>query len=156
MTTEAASLLQDFYLQLRKSYRRLDSTPITTRQLESMIRLVEARAKVELREIVTRRDAEDVIEIMLVTSCVNILIFDRKYSLFDAYSDDSGDIHIARSQMGTGMSRKQEVIRFVARLRKIHEETLNDLFTYSQLYQIAQGLCYLKIAESLFRNEHRW
>jgi DNA replicative helicase MCM subunit Mcm2 (Cdc46/Mcm family) len=35
----------------------LDSTPLTTRLLESMIRLSEARAKVELRDVVTEQDA---------------------------------------------------------------------------------------------------
>jgi DNA helicase MCM8 len=32
--------------------------PITARQLESLVRLAEARARVDLREVVTRGDAE--------------------------------------------------------------------------------------------------
>ena len=32
---------QDFYLMLRRQYRGPDSTPVTTRQLESLIRLTE-------------------------------------------------------------------------------------------------------------------
>jgi len=64
MTTEAAKVLQEFYLDLRKKYRSVDSTPITTRQLESMIRLSEARAKLELREKVTSQDAKEIVEIM--------------------------------------------------------------------------------------------
>ena len=43
-----------------------DSVPVTTRQLESLIRLTEARAKMELREQCTRSDAQDVVEIMKV------------------------------------------------------------------------------------------
>jgi DNA replicative helicase MCM subunit Mcm2 (Cdc46/Mcm family) len=74
---EAASVLQEFYLRLRKQHGTTDSTPITTRQLESMIRLAEARAKVELREFVTRADAEDVIAMM-------------KEALFDAATDEFG------------------------------------------------------------------
>lgn len=42
----------------------MDSTPITTRQLESLIRLTESRARLELREVATKEDAEEVIEIM--------------------------------------------------------------------------------------------
>ncbi|WP_416347053.1 hypothetical protein, partial [Enterobacter asburiae] len=45
MTPEAAAVLQEFYLSLRKQHKTVDSTPITTRQLESLIRLAEARAK---------------------------------------------------------------------------------------------------------------
>lgn len=56
--------LQTFYLELRKQHQGTDSTPITTRQLESLIRLTEARAKLELREKCTAEDAEDVVELM--------------------------------------------------------------------------------------------
>ncbi|MEE6474388.1 hypothetical protein FKM82_010360 [Ascaphus truei] len=41
LSPEAAQVLQDFYLQLRKQNQGIDSTPITTRQLESLIRLTE-------------------------------------------------------------------------------------------------------------------
>jgi DNA replicative helicase MCM subunit Mcm2 (Cdc46/Mcm family) len=61
---EAAQVLQDFYLDLRQKHRSPDSTPITTRQIESLIRLAEARARLELREEVTAADALDVVEIM--------------------------------------------------------------------------------------------
>lgn len=41
-----------------------DSVPITTRQLEALIRLSQARAKACLRQIVLKEDAEDVVELM--------------------------------------------------------------------------------------------
>jgi DNA helicase MCM8 len=58
LSLEAASVLQSFYLELRSKHKSVDGTPITTRQLESLIRLSEARAKVELRTEVTERDAK--------------------------------------------------------------------------------------------------
>jgi DNA helicase MCM8 len=64
LTPEAITEIQEFYLQLRNQRQQGDSTPITTRQLESLIRLTEARARVELREDATQQDARDVIEIM--------------------------------------------------------------------------------------------
>ena len=57
-------MTQAFYLDLRKTHHTTDSTPITTRQLESLIRLTEARARMELREECTEDDARDVIDIM--------------------------------------------------------------------------------------------
>jgi DNA replicative helicase MCM subunit Mcm2 (Cdc46/Mcm family) len=45
--------IQKFYLHLRETHHCQDSTPITTRQLESLMRLTEARAKLELREMAT-------------------------------------------------------------------------------------------------------
>jgi DNA replicative helicase MCM subunit Mcm2 (Cdc46/Mcm family) len=51
---------QAFYLQLRADSAAPMSggAPITARQLESLVRLAEARARVDLREEVTRADAE--------------------------------------------------------------------------------------------------
>jgi hypothetical protein len=37
-------LQQEFYLSLRRQYQAGDSTPITTRQLESLIRLTEVNS----------------------------------------------------------------------------------------------------------------
>jgi DNA helicase MCM8 len=52
--------LQNFYLSLRSSTCGgiSGSLPITARQLESLVRLAEARARVELRETVTADDAQ--------------------------------------------------------------------------------------------------
>ncbi len=89
-------LLQKFYLELRQARQTSDSTPITTRQLESLIRLAEARARVELRETASEQDAKDVVEVM-------------KYSMFDTFSDQFGLVDFQRSQHGSGMSQKAKV-----------------------------------------------
>lgn len=57
MTKEAADVLQQFYLQLRK-HSNADGSPITARQLESLVRLVESRARMELREEISKQDAK--------------------------------------------------------------------------------------------------
>jgi DNA helicase MCM8 len=57
LSSKAKEILSNFYLKLRSEHNSDDGTPITSRQLESLIRLSEARAKLELREIVTGQDA---------------------------------------------------------------------------------------------------
>lgn len=57
MSEDAAEVLQHFYLELRK-HSSADGSPITARQLESLVRLVEARARLELREEITKQDAQ--------------------------------------------------------------------------------------------------
>ncbi len=47
-------VLRAFYLKLRAMAPAADGAPITTRQLESLIRLTEARARAELRPTATR------------------------------------------------------------------------------------------------------
>ena len=45
------------YLRLREHSAELDGPPVTVRQLESLVRLAEARARLDLREVVTEDDA---------------------------------------------------------------------------------------------------
>ncbi|NWU98785.1 MCM8 helicase, partial [Upupa epops] len=127
LTPEAAQVLQEFYLELRKQNQGADSTPITTRQLESLIRLTEARARLELREKCTKEDAEDVVEIM-------------KYSMLGTYSDEFGKLDFERSQHGSGMSNRSQAKRFISTLNSIAEKTYNNLFDLQQLRQIAKEL----------------
>ncbi|MGB9853363.1 MAG: minichromosome maintenance protein MCM [Candidatus Bathyarchaeales archaeon] len=65
LTSEALQRLKDFYLAMR-SVSETEGSPvaITARQLESLIRLAEARARASLRNEVLAEDAEAAINIM--------------------------------------------------------------------------------------------
>ncbi|KAL6254885.1 hypothetical protein P5V15_014227 [Pogonomyrmex californicus] len=85
LSTEAATVLQNYYLELRSKNKQFNKLPIFNRQLEAMIRLTEARAKVELRTEATESDALDVIDILqntmtdIVEDCIMPkLHFDNK------------------------------------------------------------------------------
>ncbi|XP_076385248.1 DNA helicase MCM8 isoform X2 [Megachile rotundata] len=67
LSKEAAEILQNYYLELRNKNNKYCGLPVYNRQLEAMIRLAEARAKLELRTEVTKADALDVIEILQYT-----------------------------------------------------------------------------------------
>lgn len=64
LTEEAAKEIQQFYLQMRSVYERTSTVAITARQLESLVRLAEARARALLRESVTKEDAQVAIRLM--------------------------------------------------------------------------------------------
>jgi len=64
LTHEAIQRLRDFYLAMRSSGTEGAPIAITARQLESLVRLAEARARVALRKEVTAEDAEAAITIM--------------------------------------------------------------------------------------------
>jgi len=64
LTPAAAKLIKDFYLQMRSIYQQTSTVTITARQLESLIRLAEARARAALRDYVTEEDVLDVIDLM--------------------------------------------------------------------------------------------
>uniref|UniRef100_A0A5K3F6R8 DNA helicase n=1 Tax=Mesocestoides corti TaxID=53468 RepID=A0A5K3F6R8_MESCO len=65
MTPEAALIVREFYLKLRKCRgEQRDVFQVTIRQLESLIRLASARARAELREEISEQDARDVCDLM--------------------------------------------------------------------------------------------
>ena len=49
---------------MRRKYRSFIDETITLKQLETLLKLSIARARVELRDTVTQEDVEDVAEIM--------------------------------------------------------------------------------------------
>jgi len=64
LTDEAMKRLKDFYLQMRTTESRETPIAITARQLESLIRLSEARARVAMRREVNVEDAQAAIILM--------------------------------------------------------------------------------------------
>ncbi|XP_034041317.1 DNA helicase MCM8 [Thalassophryne amazonica] len=127
LSPEAAQTIQDFYLSLRSQAQSAQATPITTRQLESLIRLTEARARLDLRETATKSDAEDVVEIM-------------KHSLADTYSDGLGNLDFERSQLGSGMSQRGAAKRLVNALHSQAQKTSQKLFDLQTIRSVADRL----------------
>ena len=124
LTPAAARVLQTFYLELRAQHHAGDCVPITTRQLESMIRLTEARAKLELREEATEQDALDVVEIM-------------KACMVDTFSDHVGVLDFSRSQMGSGMSGRGAAKKFIQVLQRQADVQQKNLFTVDEMKTLA-------------------
>ena len=69
LSREAMDEIKRYYVRMRRGARRtgegeLQPIPITARQLEALVRLSEAHARMRLSETVTREDAKAAIEIM--------------------------------------------------------------------------------------------
>ncbi|XP_074039744.1 DNA helicase MCM8 isoform X3 [Leptinotarsa decemlineata] len=125
LSDEAKTLLKAFYLTLRKQFQTGDCTPVTTRQLNSLIRLTQARAKAELREEATKEDAEDVIEIM-------------KFSLIDIFTDSSGILDKTRSQNGTGTSTKSQITKLLRLIQRKSDTESKALFSTNELKEMGE------------------
>lgn len=63
LTDEAIEMIQEFYIRIRQSLDDELPIPITVRQLESLIKLSEANAKIRLSEQVTISDVKRVIDL---------------------------------------------------------------------------------------------
>lgn len=83
LTANAAAELKRFYLELRAVRHGVDSIPVTTRQLEALIRLTQARARAELSREATADHAMDVLDIV-------------RHSMVDVFSTDVGSLQVTR------------------------------------------------------------
>ncbi|RMG30160.1 MAG: hypothetical protein D6732_16680 [Methanobacteriota archaeon] len=104
LTQEAINTIQEFYVNLRNNVKRGDrnAIPITARQLEGIVRLAEARARVALRDKVTKQDAQKAIDLM-VYSLQQIAIDPETGELdYDAFA--SGHTSTKRSRISRLMS----------------------------------------------------
>lgn len=97
LSAEAAAELKRFYLEIRMVQHGIESIPVTTRQLEALIRLTQARARTELAAEATIQHAQDVISII-------------RLSMADVLSTDHGTLEMTRKITGSGMSQATQVI----------------------------------------------
>lgn len=80
LTDSAIDELKKYYLSMRKNSTS-KTIPITPRQLEALIRLSEANAKLRLSDKVTRTDAKKAVE--LEHYCMKLIAFDEETGQFD-------------------------------------------------------------------------
>ncbi|KAK8395977.1 hypothetical protein O3P69_005220 [Scylla paramamosain] len=126
LSPAAAKVLQEFYLDLRQNHVS-DAIPITTRQLESLVRLTQARARCELREEATGQDAQEVIEVM-------------RFSMKDAFADD---LSLVEFQMSLGEAKtgsRGPVKKFIAGLTRLSEKTCKSTFSVNEMKQLIKQM----------------
>ncbi|CAG9335785.1 unnamed protein product [Blepharisma stoltei] len=126
----AIDLLNAFFSKLRKDSPG-NGIPVTSRQLESLKRLAEARAKAELREIASEIDAMEVIKLYQET------IYDFK----------TQDFVMPRMTRKRGTDRplgelsvaKQQLV-FLDKIREEIESRGDDAFSFQELLTLSKDL----------------
>jgi DNA helicase MCM8 len=121
LSREACQILQRCYLDMRKKASN-DQLPVTNRQLESLIRLSTARAKSELRGLVTAQDANDVVSLV-------------KDSMSDLTHKSEQQQHIIL-QHTISLNKKTKTL--IPHLHKVADTRRNAFFTLSQLSEEAR------------------
>ncbi|XP_017789947.1 PREDICTED: DNA helicase MCM8-like [Habropoda laboriosa] len=118
LTRKAAVILQNYYLDLRTKNNKFGGLSVCNRQLEAMIRLTEARAKLELRTEVTEADALDVIEILQYTFKNEIINW---------------------QPLSTKNVTNRKVKEFINLLRKETVSNSSNVFSMKRLHEIASN-----------------
>jgi len=106
LTEEAKKKIIDFYLSMRGRVKENSPVPVTARQLEALIRLAEASARVRLSDKITVEDVERVIRIV------------RKSLEQIAVDPETGEIDIDYAFTGTSKTQRDRIMI----LKKIIED----------------------------------
>jgi DNA replicative helicase MCM subunit Mcm2 (Cdc46/Mcm family) len=126
LSADAKEVIKAFYLDLRKNAPMNDSPPVTARQLESLVRLAEARARVDLRPVVTDRDAMDAVELYSL-------------SMADVMRDSSGNLGTFGKQTGVSGKRKNFRI-FIDAVNAASKNKGNAYFSIGELHALIEQL----------------
>ena len=112
-TEDALNRLIEYYLEIRSGYSdesSVKSIPINARQLEGLVRLSEAYAKIRLSNKITIRDTNKAIE--LLNSCLKQIAFDEK----------TGKIDIDKIALGMSASDRSKIVTIKEILIKLEEK----------------------------------
>ncbi|RLG21265.1 AAA family ATPase [Candidatus Micrarchaeota archaeon] len=118
LSQEAIEKIRDFYVNLRSIGENQGSIPITARQLEAIVRLAEASAKVRLSETVEIEDAERAIR--LITFCLKKIGIDPETGKYDI------DI-IAIGQPKSKSDKIRSIYNLIKRLEKEYDEVNHEM-----------------------------
>ena len=100
LSSEAKEALVAYYLKLRGVAEPSKPVPVTARQLEALVRLAEASARIRLSNSIDLDDAERVIRI--VDACLRQIAYDARTGTFDI------------DKVATGISKeKRDLIRVI-------------------------------------------
>ena len=111
LTEEAKEKIKDFYLKLRGQYDSEDAIiSILARNLDALVRLSEAYAKMALRDKVSKEDVEE------------IIILFKRYLKDTGYDETTGKIDMDRIFVGQSRSSINKLETLMNRLKEIFEE----------------------------------
>ena len=117
LSDDAIEAIREYYVQMRNSgvdeESSVKSIPITARQLEGLVRLSEASAKVRLSNVVTKEDSKRAIE--LVHHCLSQIGLDPETGKIDIDRVSSG---ISASERGS-ISLVKDIINSLSNHEKI-------------------------------------
>lgn len=129
LTIEAALELKNFYIEMREVYQSgVDTIPVTIRQLEALVRLTQARARIDLTDMATVEHARDIIEIF-------------RQSMADIFNvNDSNDSYMQRNPAAAASgSVTTQTSKFIKILAQESRNQKKTLFSAEELYSIAES-----------------
>ena len=111
LSDEAITILKEFYVSTRNSSKEEESpVPITARQLEAIIRLAEASAKIKLKDVVEKEDADKAVKLQL--ACLKEVGVDP----------ETGEIDIDKVEGRTPKSDRDKLQKVIDEIGELEQE----------------------------------
>ena len=123
---DAASFLTDYYVRFRKSNKDPRAVPITARQLEALVRLTEASARIRLSSRATKTDAERAVRVM-------------QYSLVRVAQDAEGNIDIDHIG-GVPQKTRSRLVTLRKIMERLSKESQDGIFILADVIREAKNL----------------
>ncbi|TFF98308.1 MAG: minichromosome maintenance protein MCM [Promethearchaeota archaeon] len=125
LTNEAKEKIKTFYLELRGEYESEDAIiSILARNLDALVRLSEAHAKMALRDKVEISDVDEIIKLF------------KRYLKDTGYDEKTGKIDMDRVLAGESRTTLNKIDAVLARLKEIFEENEWKLLEKKGVIQI--------------------
>jgi replicative DNA helicase Mcm len=111
LSEEAKERIKQFYLDLRGQYKKEDAiVSILARNLEALVRMSEAYAKMALRDTVIKEDVDEIIKLF------------KRFLKDTGYDKETGKFDVDMILMGQPRSKTNKLTRVYDRLKELFEE----------------------------------
>jgi replicative DNA helicase Mcm len=142
LSDQALEELKEYYVKMRSSGgedKGIKAIPISARQLEALVRLSEAAAKVRLSDTITRKDAR---------YAINILHYCLEQIGLDP---ETGKIDIDRITTGITTSERAKIVGVREIIHDLEEKLNNKIIPIEEIIKAAgeKGLTEEKVIESI-------
>ena len=130
LSDEAVEEIKRFYVELRNkpvsSEAALKPIPISARQLQALIRMAEACAKLKLKKMVTKADAKEAIELM------------KYYLMQVGYDYESKTFDIDKATTGMTTGRRSKIIEVFRKITEL-EDRLGKMIPIEEIEKEFEG-----------------
>ena len=127
LSEEAKERIKEFYLELRGQYNKEDAiVSILARNLDALVRMSEAYAKMALRKNVIKEDVEE------------IIILFKRYLKDTGYDKETGKFDVDMILMGQPRTKTNKLTRIYDRLKELFEENKWKALEKNNVMQIIE------------------